>query len=124
MYLSAHINNELVIRPYTPVTSNDEIGYFDLVIKVSLSPDTQPLSPPTSPPPDLRCTRQGVTHAIQKVVRCPNILIHSTLVILSMYVDLKERSTTLVKVSKENRNMMNVVHYYCSSHHKDIFVSS
>ena len=34
MYLTAHINDELVIRPYTPVTSNDEIGYFDLVIKV------------------------------------------------------------------------------------------
>ena len=34
MYISAHINEELVIRPYTPVTSDDEIGYFDLVIKV------------------------------------------------------------------------------------------
>lgn len=34
MYLSATINNQLVIRPYTPVTSDDEKGYFDLVIKV------------------------------------------------------------------------------------------
>lgn len=34
MYLSARIKGELVIRPYTPVTSNDELGYFDLVIKV------------------------------------------------------------------------------------------
>ncbi|CAB3983730.1 NADH-cytochrome b5 reductase 3-like [Paramuricea clavata] len=34
MYLSARINDSLVIRPYTPVTSDDEIGYFDLVIKV------------------------------------------------------------------------------------------
>ena len=34
MYLSAMINGELVTRPYTPVTSDDEIGYFDLVIKV------------------------------------------------------------------------------------------
>lgn len=34
MYLSAKINDKLVIRPYTPVTSDDEIGYFDLVIKV------------------------------------------------------------------------------------------
>ena len=34
MYLSAKINGSLVIRPYTPVTSDDEIGYFDLVIKV------------------------------------------------------------------------------------------
>jgi hypothetical protein len=34
MYLSARIKGELVIRPYTPVTSNDEIGYFDLIIKV------------------------------------------------------------------------------------------
>lgn len=35
MYLTARINGELVIRPYTPVTSDDELGYFDLVIKVS-----------------------------------------------------------------------------------------
>ena len=34
MYLSAKINGSLVIRPYTPVTSDDEVGYFDLVIKV------------------------------------------------------------------------------------------
>ena len=34
MYLSAHINNELITRPYTPVTSDDEVGFFDLVIKV------------------------------------------------------------------------------------------
>ena len=34
MYVSAHINGELVVRPYTPVTSDDEIGYFDLVTKV------------------------------------------------------------------------------------------
>jgi hypothetical protein len=34
MYLSARINDSIVIRPYTPVTSDDEIGYFDLVIKV------------------------------------------------------------------------------------------
>ncbi|XP_065830977.1 NADH-cytochrome b5 reductase 1-like [Oscarella lobularis] len=34
MYLSARIKDDLVIRPYTPVTSDDEIGYFDLVIKV------------------------------------------------------------------------------------------
>ena len=34
MYLSARIDDKLVVRPYTPVTSDDEIGYFDLVIKV------------------------------------------------------------------------------------------
>lgn len=34
MYLSANINEKLVIRPYTPVTSDDEVGYFDLIIKV------------------------------------------------------------------------------------------
>lgn len=36
MYLTARINGELVIRPYTPVTSNDEIGHFDLIIKVNV----------------------------------------------------------------------------------------
>lgn len=35
MYLSAKIDGSLVIRPYTPVTSDDEVGYFELVIKVS-----------------------------------------------------------------------------------------
>ncbi|XP_002160297.3 NADH-cytochrome b5 reductase 3 [Hydra vulgaris] len=34
MYLSAKIDEKLVVRPYTPVTSDDELGYFDLVIKV------------------------------------------------------------------------------------------
>lgn len=34
MYLTARINGDLVRRPYTPVTSDDELGYFELVIKV------------------------------------------------------------------------------------------
>eukprot|EP00112_Aurelia_sp_Birch-Aquarium-sp1_P025716 Seg8713.1 transcript_id=Seg8713.1/GoldUCD/mRNA.D3Y31 product="NADH-cytochrome b5 reductase 3" protein_id=Seg8713.1/GoldUCD/D3Y31 len=34
IYLSAIINGNLVVRPYTPVSSDDDIGYFDLVIKV------------------------------------------------------------------------------------------
>ncbi len=33
-YLSARINGDLVVRPYTPVTSERDLGYFDLVIKV------------------------------------------------------------------------------------------
>lgn len=37
MYLTARIKGELVIRPYTPVTSDDEFGYFDLIIKVQKS---------------------------------------------------------------------------------------
>lgn len=37
MYLSANIDGKLVIRPYTPVTSDDELGYFELVIKVNKS---------------------------------------------------------------------------------------
>jgi len=32
--LIANINDELVIRPYTPVTSDEHAGYADLVIKV------------------------------------------------------------------------------------------
>lgn len=35
LYLSAKINNELVSRAYTPVSSDDDLGYVDLVIKVS-----------------------------------------------------------------------------------------
>ena len=34
VYLSARVNNQLVIRPYTPVTSDDDKGYVDLVVKV------------------------------------------------------------------------------------------
>ena len=34
IYLTTHINGELVKRPYTPTTSDDNQGYFDLVIKV------------------------------------------------------------------------------------------
>ena len=34
MYLSATINGELLIPLYTLVTSDDERGYFELVIKV------------------------------------------------------------------------------------------
>ncbi|XP_065909099.1 NADH-cytochrome b5 reductase 3-like [Dysidea avara] len=34
LYIFAEIGNDIVMRPYTPVTSDDEKGYFDLVIKV------------------------------------------------------------------------------------------
>lgn len=34
VYLSARVNNQLVVRAYTPVSSDSEKGYFDLVIKV------------------------------------------------------------------------------------------
>nr|CAG4644227.1 EOG090X0BKI [Lepidurus arcticus] len=34
VYLSARIGGQLVIRPYTPVTSDDDKGYMDLVVKV------------------------------------------------------------------------------------------
>ncbi|BFZ15927.1 hypothetical protein BsWGS_18967 [Bradybaena similaris] len=34
IYISAHIDGQLVIRPYTPVSSVDEKGYVDLVIKI------------------------------------------------------------------------------------------
>ncbi|XP_072047870.1 NADH-cytochrome b5 reductase 3-like isoform X2 [Amphiura filiformis] len=34
IYLTARIDGKLVIRPYTPVTSDDDKGYMDLVIKV------------------------------------------------------------------------------------------
>ena len=37
MYLNAVIKGEKVSRPYTPVTSDDEQGYFELVIKVCIN---------------------------------------------------------------------------------------
>uniref|UniRef100_A0A1B6E148 NADH-cytochrome b5 reductase n=2 Tax=Clastoptera arizonana TaxID=38151 RepID=A0A1B6E148_9HEMI len=36
IFLSASIDGETVIRAYTPVTSDDDVGYMDLVIKVYL----------------------------------------------------------------------------------------
>ncbi|XP_006888034.1 PREDICTED: NADH-cytochrome b5 reductase 1-like [Elephantulus edwardii] len=36
VYLSARIDGNLVIRPYTPITSDEDRGYVDLVIKVYL----------------------------------------------------------------------------------------
>ena len=34
VHLSATINGSLVVRPYTPVSSDDDLGYMDLVVKV------------------------------------------------------------------------------------------
>lgn len=34
IYLSARIDGNLVVRPYTPVSSDDDKGFVDLVIKV------------------------------------------------------------------------------------------
>ena len=34
IYLSAKINGSLVVRPYTPVTSDEDLGHMDLVVKV------------------------------------------------------------------------------------------
>jgi cytochrome-b5 reductase len=34
IYLSAQINGTLVVRPYTPVTSDEDRGHLDLVVKV------------------------------------------------------------------------------------------
>lgn len=34
IYLSAKIDGSLVVRPYTPVTSDDDLGHMDLIVKV------------------------------------------------------------------------------------------
>ncbi|NWI67919.1 NB5R3 reductase, partial [Todus mexicanus] len=34
IYLSARINGTLVVRPYTPVSSDDDKGFVDLVVKI------------------------------------------------------------------------------------------
>lgn len=34
IYLSAKVNGSLVVRPYTPITSDEDLGYMELVIKV------------------------------------------------------------------------------------------
>lgn len=37
IYLSARIDGALVVRPYTPVSSDDDKGFVDLVVKVRMS---------------------------------------------------------------------------------------
>nr|XP_023852614.1 NADH-cytochrome b5 reductase 3 isoform X2 [Salvelinus alpinus] len=37
VYLSARIDGSLVVRPYTPVSSDDNKGYVDLVVKIYFS---------------------------------------------------------------------------------------
>lgn len=34
IYLSARVDGQLVVRPYTPVSSDEDKGYIDLVVKV------------------------------------------------------------------------------------------
>ena len=46
IYLSAKVNGSLVVRPYTPVTSDEDLGHMDLVIKVYFK-DTHPRFPGT-----------------------------------------------------------------------------
>jgi len=36
VYLSARIDGNLIVRPYTPVSSDDDKGFVDLVVKVLL----------------------------------------------------------------------------------------
>ncbi|KAJ8791774.1 hypothetical protein J1605_020496 [Eschrichtius robustus] len=44
IYLSARIDGNLVIRPYTPISSDDDKGFVDLVIKIYFK-DTHPKFP-------------------------------------------------------------------------------
>ncbi|ELW64408.1 NADH-cytochrome b5 reductase 3 [Tupaia chinensis] len=44
IYLSARVDGNLVIRPYTPVSSDDDKGFVDLVVKVYFK-DTHPKFP-------------------------------------------------------------------------------
>ena len=34
IYLSARINGSLVVRPYTPTSSDEDLGHMDLVVKI------------------------------------------------------------------------------------------
>ena len=47
--IAAHIGDKEIMRSYTPTSSDDDLGHFDLVIKVRLpnaSPSTQALTDP------------------------------------------------------------------------------
>lgn len=34
LYLSARVDGKLVVRPYTPISSDDDLGYVEFMIKV------------------------------------------------------------------------------------------
>jgi hypothetical protein len=59
---------EFVSRPYTPVSSDDDLGYFDLVIKVSArAPVHAPALRARADPARAtlrRCTRRGRCRSI------------------------------------------------------------
>uniref|UniRef100_A0AC34RPL5 NADH-cytochrome b5 reductase n=1 Tax=Panagrolaimus sp. JU765 TaxID=591449 RepID=A0AC34RPL5_9BILA len=44
VYLSAHIDGKLIVRPYTPISSDDDVGFVELLIKVYFS-NTHPKFP-------------------------------------------------------------------------------
>nr|NP_001036600.1 uncharacterized protein Dmel_CG5946, isoform D [Drosophila melanogaster]ABI31248.1 uncharacterized protein Dmel_CG5946, isoform D [Drosophila melanogaster] len=44
IHLIATIDNELIIRPYTPISSDEDVGYVDLVVKVYFK-DSHPKFP-------------------------------------------------------------------------------
>ena len=72
LYILAEIGNDMVMRPYTPVTSDDEVGYFDLVIKVSPI-----LSTPNNAHHCLyRSTLKMSTQNSLRVVKCHNTWSH------------------------------------------------
>lgn len=44
IYLTARISGNLVVRPYTPVSSDDDKGFVDLVVKVGVKGQTTVVS--------------------------------------------------------------------------------
>lgn len=48
IYLSAKIDGKLVVRPYTPVSSDDDKGFVDLVVKVKTEGGVVPVLYETS----------------------------------------------------------------------------
>ena len=45
------VDGELVMRAYTPTSSDDDMGYFDLVIKARAPAPAQPVLPMLQPHP-------------------------------------------------------------------------
>ena len=70
--MSATIDGAMVVRPYTPITSDDDKGYFDLMIKVNRKQ-------PHTPNPNLHLTppfsRQKKSPMMRPSVSCSIILV-------------------------------------------------
>merc|ERR1712130_887859 len=87
IYLSARINGSLVVRPYTPTSSDEDLGHMDLVIKVYHA-NVHPKFPDVWPTPhDQLCLQSKLGQAW--IQPAPEVLILANYFGTKMHFDWK-----------------------------------